>query len=602
MNFFQKSFALLNPRDKRSGLLLLGLTVLKGFSDTIGVASILPFLSVLGQPELVKTNPYASLIYDTLGFASVDDFLFALGILVIVVLIFSAILNAITVYASNRWIEMREYYLSRRLLQTYLRQPYAYYLTRNTSDMTTSILSMARNVVTGVYRPFVDLINSGITLVMISVLLLWANPIITISAVVVVGMGYLLLYFSLKNLINKKGTIIVESSKAKFRRVNETLTGIKQVKLAGYENYALERYSDPSHELAAARSISSTLNQIPRFGLEAFAFGGIILMTLYLFKQSGGAENGNIADSLPLLGLYAFAGYRILPVMQAIYKSANTLRLNAPAVADVYEGIKDSDRLLQIPDSMTKPMSFTNSITFESAGFSYPGTSTAGLKKINLEIPKGVSLGIVGTTGAGKTTLVDVLLGLLTITQGRILVDGSELSANNVRSWQATFGYVPQDIFLYDATVAENIAIGIPKSQISMERLKDATKAAKLYDFISNDLSDGFETLIGERGVRLSGGQRQRLGIARALYNNPQIIVFDEATSALDNTTERELIAEIAEMSGERTIIMIAHRLTTIEKCDQILVLDKGEIIGKGTYSELTANNSTFRKMASAQQ
>jgi len=591
----------MNRNEKRSGILLLGLTILKGISDTVGVASILPFLSVLGQPDLVKTNPYGAMVYDVLGFTSVDDFLFALGLLVISVLVFSAVLNALTVYASNRWIEMREHYLSRRLLQTYLRQPYEYYLTRNTSDMATSILSMARNVVTGVYRPFVQLVNAGITLVLIASLLLWADPVITITAVIAIGVSYLALYFSLRGLIRRKGTIIIETSKAKFRRVNETLTGIKQVKLSGYENYALERYSDPSQRLAESRAISSTLNQIPKFALEAFAFGGIVMMTLYLFKQSGGAESGTIAKSLPLLGLYAFAGYRLLPVMQTIYGSVITLRLNTPAVDVVYEDIKGSQDLSAIPRASATPMPLTNSISFESVRYNYPETDTAGLSNIDLEIVKGVSLGIVGTTGAGKTTLVDVLLGLLDINGGMILVDGNKLDKGNIRSWQASFGYVPQDIFLYDASVAENIAMGIPKSQISVERLRNAAKSAKLYDFITNDLSEGFETLIGERGVRLSGGQRQRLGIARALYNDPQIIVFDEATSALDNTTERELIAEISEMSGERTIIMIAHRLTTIENCDQIIVLDKGEIVGKGTYAELFADNPTFRKMASHQ-
>jgi len=597
MNIFLKSLAMMNRNEKRSGVLLLGITVLKGVSDTIGVASILPFLSILGQPELVQTNPYASMIYNALGFTSVDNFLFALGLLVVIVTVFTATLNAVTIYASNRWIEMREHYLSRRLLQTYLRQPYAYYLGRNTSDMATSILSMARNVVVGVYRPFVNLVNASITLILIAILLLWANPLITISAVATIGLCYLILFLALKGLIKRKGKTIIGTSKAKFRRVNETLTGIKQVKLSGYENYALARYSEPSQELAETRAISSTLNQVPKFALEAFAFGGIVMMTLYLFKQSGGAESGTIATSLPLLGLYAFAGYRLLPVMQMIYGAFLTLRLNTPAVDVVYEDIKGSGQLPRIPSSTAMPMSFANSVKLQSVCYRYPDTEKAGLENINLEIPKGISLGIVGTTGAGKTTLVDVLLGLLEVNGGGILVDDVELGENNMRSWQSSFGYVPQDIFLYDASIAENIAMGIPKSQISMERLEDAAKVAKLHTFIANDLTEGFETFIGERGVRLSGGQRQRLGIARALYRDPQIIVFDEATSALDNTTERELIAQIAQMSGERTIIMIAHRLTTIEKCDQIIVLDKGQIVGKGTYAELLESNDTFKKM-----
>lgn len=588
----------MNRKEKRSGVYLLGLTILKGISDTIGVASILPFLSVLGQPELIKTNQYSSFMYDAFGFTSVDNFLFTLGLLVVFVLVFSAILNAVTIYASNRWVGMREHYLSRRLFHTYLRQPYEYYLTRNTSDMATTILSMSRNVVTGVYRPFVQLVNASITLILISGLLLWANPSITLFAVAAIGFSYLFLYFSVRGFIRNKGKIIVRTNKEKYRSVNESFIGIKQVKLSGYENYALARYSKPSKELAEIRAISSTLNQVPKFGLEAFAFGGIVLMTLFLFKESGGAENGTIAESLPLLGLYAFAGYRLLPVMQIMYGSVITLRLNAPTVDAVYQDINNANNLAPLPQSKSKPLPITNSIRFDAVRYKYPGTDTLGLNNIDLEIPKGTSMGIVGSTGAGKTTLVDVLLGLLDTDSGRVLVDGRELNADNIRRWQASIGYVPQEIFLSDASVAENIAIGVPKEDISVKQLEQSAKTAKLYDFILSDLPDGFETIIGERGVRLSGGQRQRLGIARALYHDPYLIVFDEATSALDNVTEHELITQINQMSGERTIIMIAHRLTTIEDCDQILVLEKGKIVGKGTYGELTAENLSFQKMA----
>lgn len=588
----------MNGNEKRSGILLLGLTILKGISDTIGVASILPFLSILGQPELINTNPYASMLYEVFGFSSIEDFLFAFGIVVIFILVFSSVLKVVTVYATNRWVEMREYYLSRRLFQVYLRQPYAYYLTHNTSDMATSILSLTRGVVIGIYRPAVNLFSATVSLILIVTLLLWANPFMTSMSVLVVGGSYLALFFFLRGFIKRKGRIMIRSNKAKFRRVHETLTGIKQVKLSSNEHVALARYAEPSQQLAQARAISSTLSQVPRFGLEAFAFGGIVVLTLILFSQSDGA----IEKSLPLLGLYAFAGYRLLPAAQTIYNTVVTLRVNIPAIDTVYDDMKDTDGLAKLPHTKIEPMSFNSLIKFDAVGFNYPESDTIGLKGIDLEIYKGESLGIVGTTGAGKTTLVDVLLGLLKITSGSILVDGIRLDADNVRSWQASFGYVPQDIFLSDASVAENIAMGIEHEHISIEKLERVTKAARLHDFIINDMPEGFDTRIGERGVRLSGGQRQRLGIARALYNDPQIIVFDEATSALDNTTERELISEISQMSGERTIIMIAHRLSTIENCDQIVMLDKGKIIGKGTYTELLDSNPVFEEMASHQK
>jgi ABC-type multidrug transport system fused ATPase/permease subunit len=595
MNVIQKSLSMMNHREKRTGILLLCLTVLKGVAETAGIASILPFLSILGQPELIETNQYALRIYKSFGFTSENEFLFVLGLLVIFILVLSAFLKVTTAYATNKWIEMREFSLSRKLLQTYLRQPYSYFLNRNSSKMGTSILGEARTVVSGAYLPAVNLFSAATSFMLIFLLLLWANPLITITSVLAIGTSYLLLYVYLRGFIKRKGEIMLAANQSRYRRVFETFAGIKQVKLSSLENFALTLYSSSAKELAQARALTNTLSVVPRYGLEVIAFGGIVALTLILFKQNDGA----LEKILPLLGLYAFAGYRLLPILQTIYTSLIKFRSSVPAIDSVYEDIKDMSELASLPPSKIEPMPFKKSIKFQSVYYTYPETIETGLQKIDLELNKGQSLGIVGTTGAGKTTLVDVLLGLLELSKGSILIDETRLDASNVRNWQAIIGYVPQDIFLSDASVAENIAIGIQKSQIPPEKLERAARAARLYDFITNDLPNGFQTVVGERGVRLSGGQRQRLGIARALYNEPQIIIFDEATSALDNTTERELISEISQMSGQRTIIMIAHRLSTIRNCDRIVFLDKGTITGKGTYEELVESNSKFREMAS---
>jgi ABC-type multidrug transport system fused ATPase/permease subunit len=597
MNVFQKSLKLMNRREKQTGIFLLCLTVLKGAADTAGIASILPFLSVLGQPELVESNAYLARIYQALGFTSVNNFLFALGLLVIVVLILSAIVKVTTIYATNRWIQMRGFSLSCRLLESYLRQSYSYFLTRNTSVMSTLILSEAPNIVNGIYKPILELFNAAVTSIMIVALLLWVDPMVTIISVLAVGTSYSLLYMSLRGFIKLQGEILLAANQSQFRRVNETFAGIKQVKLSSLENFALGHFSKDAKDFAQAAAISGTLQQIPRFGLEVVAFGGLIVLTLVLFKQS----DGTIGNSLPLLGLYAISGYRLLPVFQSIYKSVLALKVKLPSLNKVYDDFSDTEGLRNLPRSAIEPMLFEKSVKFNSVDYAYPGTTATGLQNINLEIHKGKSLGIVGTTGAGKTTLVDVLLGLLEVSKGSILIDDTRLDASTVRNWRASIGYVPQDIFLSDASVAENIAIGIQEAQVSPEKLERAARAAKLYDFIINDLPNGFQTQVGERGVRLSGGQRQRLGIARALYSEPQIIIFDEATSALDTTTERELISEIAQLRGEQTIIMIAHRLSTIRNCDQIIILDKGAIEGEGTYEELIETNPNFKAMASYQ-
>lgn len=595
MNVLKKSLNMLSRSEKRTGVFLLCFTVLKGVSETIGIASILPFLSVLAKPDLVETNPYASRIYQSIGSTSIDDFLFMLGLLVLFILVMSALLKVATVYATNRWLASRELSLSRKLLQTYLRQPYSYFLTRNTSKMGTLILQEAQNVVSGVYQPAVNLFNSGTSFVLISALLVWANPLITVTSIAAIGTSYLLLYLCLRGLTKSKGEIMLKANQMRFRRVNETFSGIKQVKLSSSENFAFTRYSEAARELAQTKALTNTISRIPRYGLEIIAFGGIIALTLTLFKKN----DGSIDSTLPLLGLYVFAGIRLLPILQTMYNSFIRFRLSISAIDNVYKDINNTNELPKFPRSDIAPMPFDRSIRVESVYYNYPEASAPGLQKIELEIRNGENLGIVGTTGAGKTTLVDVLLGLLEPSGGSIFIDEARLDTNNVRNWQANVGYVPQSIFLSDTSIAENIAIGVEKSQISAQKLERAAKTAKLYQFITNDLPNGFETVIGERGVRLSGGQQQRLGIARALYNEPQVLIFDEATSALDNTTEHELISEISQMSGQRTIIMIAHRLSTIRNCDRIVLLDKGKISQTGTYDDLIEKNSEFRKMAS---
>lgn len=593
MNVVQKSLNIMNRREKRTGLILLFLNVLKGLADTAGIASILPFLSVLGQPELVETNFYASRVYDAFGFESVDEFLFALGLLVVFLLVISAVIKIATVYATNRWIEMREYSLARRLLQTYLKQPYSFFLTRNSSTMSTFILAEVRTIAVGIYLPAINLFSSITSFILIFSLIFWANPLITLTAMLFIGTSYMVLYLSLRGFIKTKGEIILSANKTKFKRVNETFAGIKQVKLSALENVAFKLFSESAKSYAQARAVSTTLGMIPKHGLEVIAFGGIVTLTLILFQQNDGA----IEKILPLLGLYAFAGYRLLPILQSIYNSFIRLRLGVPSLDGVYEELQGTAELVGFPRSVVEPLPLNDAIRLKEICYSYPETEATGLRKIDLEIPKGQSLGVVGTTGAGKTTLVDVLLGLLELDDGSILIDETPLDVSNVRNWQASVGYVPQDIFLSDATVAENIALGVEKSQIVREDLERAAKTAKLHEFIINDLPHGYETLVGERGVRLSGGQRQRLGIARALYKQPQVLVFDEATSALDSTTESELISEISQMSGDRTIIMIAHRLGTIRDCDQIVMLDKGRIVGNGKFNDLVEDNSHFREM-----
>lgn len=577
--------------------MVIGLIVLKGIGDVVSVATIMPFLSLLGTPELVNTNETANYFYTLFGFESISGFIMMVGVAIVIVLISISILRSITAYALNRWIFMREYSLSRRLLSVYMRQPYEFFLNRHTGELNTYILSESRRVVAEAYKPAAEIINGLMTFILIVMFLLWAEPATTIISVLVFGGCYGALYLSLKALIKGMGDEVLLANKARFRIAGEALSGIKQIKLLGRETNYISAFSVPAERQARLRAVNTTLRQVPKFGLEALAFSGIIILTLVLVARNGGVENGAITSILPTLGLYAFAGYRLLPTMQVMYASFATLRYGSSSVEAIYDDLNKSSTSESLPKSMASPLGFSKSVAFENIHYRYPGSEEGGLTNMSFEIERGMTVGVVGTTGAGKTTLVDIFLGLLPATDGNIVVDGTPLTDDLIRQWQASIGYVPQDVFLVDASVKENIAFGLPKDQIDEEAVRKAAISAQIHDFVETEMPDGFETNVGERGARISGGQRQRIGIARALYHNPEVIVFDEATSALDNATERELMKEINALSGTKTIIMIAHRLSTVKNCDFILVLDKGRVVGQATYDELLKNNSYFQSL-----
>jgi ABC-type multidrug transport system fused ATPase/permease subunit len=380
----------------------------------------------------------------------------------------------------------------------------------------------------------------------------------------------------------------------------EALRGVKQLQLLGRERSYLEQFSKPSLEYARATTGTATLRLLPRFALEALAFSGIVLLTLVLVARSGGASAASFGEVLPVLGLFAIAGYRLMPAFQNIYSAVAGLRIGAPAVDVVREGLQLAESAPKLPARQPTPLGLREEIEVRGVTFTYPGIDAPNLVNASFTVRRGTRLGIVGPTGSGKSTLTDLLLGMLEPDAGQILVDGVPLTRDNVRAWRATVGYVPQQVFITAGDITANIAMGVPAEEVSQERLLAAARLAQIQSFILDELPKGFQTYVGEGGVKLSGGQRQRLGIARALYTEPDVIVFDEATSALDNLTERQLMAEIDALSGAKTIIMVAHRLSTVRDCDTIVVLDKGRIVGVGTYDELDTHNMQFRRISQA--
>jgi ABC-type multidrug transport system fused ATPase/permease subunit len=335
------------------------------------------------------------------------------------------------------------------------------------------------------------------------------------------------------------------------------------------------------------------ISQLPRYALEAIAFGGMLLVVLYLMSKSG-----SFVNAMPIIALYAYAGYRLMPALQQIYGAMTQLRFAAPALDALHADLMSLQPMH--PNPSQEAMAIQQAITLSNVQYRYPNSQQLALKNLSFTISARSIVGFVGATGSGKTTAVDVILGLLEPQEGELKIDGQPITADNRRQWQRAIGYVPQQIYLADDSVAANIALGIPAKDIDQHAVERATKIANLHQFVVNDLPQGYATTVGERGVRLSGGQRQRIGIARALYHNPQVLIFDEATSALDNLTEQAVMEAVHNLGDEITIILIAHRLSTVKACDMIFLLEKGELKAQGTFEELIQANERFRAMAAS--
>ncbi|TQE98554.1 MAG: ABC transporter ATP-binding protein [Spiribacter salinus] len=566
--------------------------------EVAGVASVMPFLSVVGNPEAVETNPVLSRVYNGLGFGSVDTFLIALGSGAFALLVFAAAFRSLTIYALNRWSWMRMHSLSERLLETYLRQPYAFFLNRHSGDMSKSILTETQQLQAQVLKPGLDAVAYGVVLIAIVIFLVVIDPILALAVAGGLGGAYTLIYWAIRGFLNRIGRDRVRANQERFQAAGEALGGIKDIKLLGREHSYLSRFRGPSIRFAKHQATSQTLAEVPKFVIEAVAFGGIIALTLVLMAIHGGATSGALGEVLPVLGLYAFAGYRMLPAAQKVYQGLAKLRFGSATVDTVYDDLHRRAHLAEIRKFAPDALVPRTEIGLNGVAYTYPGATSPVLTGIDLRIPVGSSVGLVGSTGAGKTTLVDVILGLLRPSEGAITVDGEPVTDTNLRAWQQALGYVPQEIFLTDASVAENIALGVPAEQIDPDQVERCAAMAQLHDFIVDEMPRQYETLVGERGVRLSGGQRQRIGIARALYHDPSVLVFDEATSALDNMTEQAVMEAIEALHHRKTVILIAHRLSTVRECDQVVLLEKGRVVGEGSFTELQSTNSRFQAMA----
>ncbi len=589
MKVLKKILFLLTRNERKRAILIFLMILLMAFLDMIGVASILPFIAILTNPSLLETNAILSMMFqysEIFGVKTQQEFLFALGILVFILLVFSLVFKALTYYAQSRFVQMREYSIGKRLIEGYLHQPYSWFLNRNSAEIGKSILSEVGIVVSGGLRPMMELIANSMVTIALLTLLIIANPYLSLIVGFSLCGAYGIIYKFTRDYLNRIGQERLESNEKRFTSITEAFGAAKEVKVGGLEQTYIKRFAEPAYTFARHQVNAEIVKQLPRFALEMIAFGGMLLIILYLIKHTG-----TFITALPVIALFAYAGYRLIPAIQQIYSAVTQLRYLGPSLDTLYDDLKS---LKPFNSQDQGVLSFNKKITLKNISYNYPNTSRTTLKGINFDIPVKTTVGLVGVTGSGKTTVVDIILGLLEAQQGTLEVDGKVINKQNSRAWQKSIGYVPQYIYLADDTIGANIAFGAEPKDINQKAVEKASKIANLHEFVINELPNQYQTTIGERGIRLSGGQRQRIGIARALYHNPKVLILDEATSALDNQTEMAVMEAVNNLSKDITIILIAHRLNTVKNCDFIFKLDKGQLVSQLTFNELINDNEYF--------
>lgn len=438
-------------------------------------------------------------------------------------------------------------------------------------------------------------LNARIILVLLMVISIFIyEPKVAIIGFTTFTIAYLFLFTVVRMRLQSNGKTISKVNEQRFRLMNEAFGGIKDVLLLGRDSDFISRFNKSGVDLAYSQGNNGALINVPRYFMELIAFGSMIAIVLYLIAY----YDGDMGIILPVLSVYALASVKLLPAFQNIYASVASIKSHSAAFESIHKDLANSTQA-----KLRKPISEKNylfpkeKISLENITFTYPTIDEPALDCLNMVIPANSVIGIVGPSGSGKSTLIDILLGLIEPQKGVIKIDEEVINSKNCRSWQNSIGFVAQSIFLSEGTIAENVAFGIPKDQINLQQVKQALKLAHLDEMVQS-LDKGIHTKVGERGVQLSGGQRQRVGIARALYYKAEVLVFDEATSSLDGVTEKMIMEAIHEFSGQKTIIMIAHRLKTVKKCDQIFFIDKGQVVDVGKYDELIERNEHFKNMA----
>lgn len=583
-----KLLRLLTPRERRRGALVVLLMVAMAFFEVAGIASVMPFLTVMGDPEMIERNAYLSAVYATLGFDTHRNFLIALAGFGLLVLLLATSVRLIAQFALIRFAQMRRHSVSRRLLYRHLSQPFEYFLTRNSADLSKTVLSEVDQLTENVLIPALNILAYTIVAGAVVIFLIAIDPWLALVLMGVIGGFYSATYLVLRGYLHRIGRDRVAANRQRFKTAAEALDGIQELKVLGRERAFFDAFDPASQRFARHLASNELISKLPKRVVEMLGVGAVLGAAIHLLdtRESLGAV-------LPVLGAYAVAGNRLLPALQEIYQGVSKLRFGASTLDAIIEEIEATEAAMADTEPPpSAPLRIERGIRLRQASYSYPNHDVAALEGIDITVPVGARVCILGPTGAGKSTLVKLLLGLLRPTAGTLEIDGRPLQKVGTRRWQDTIGYVPQDLFLVDDTVVRNIALGVADAEIDQAAVERAARKARIHDVIVEQLPQGYNTLLGERGIRLSGGQRQRIAIARALYHGPQVLVLDEATSALDPETERQIIDELLTQSGELTLIAITHREAIAQLCDRVYRVERGTLASmQGAGSRVAATS-----------
>ena len=601
-DFLTKVLYILGDR-KKSLLTLILVFIATSMLEAFGIGLIGPFLSIASNPEIVRETDTLSQIFELSQFGSERNFVAFVGFIIIILFFVKAIAYFAGKFYTFQYSFDQKKILVSRLLKTYLKVPYTFHLNKNTATIIKTTVLETNQFCNLCLLPLLEIVSNLIVVTSLIVVLFITDSIL-LTLILAVLFPVVLLFFILSKSFRKWGQEMSEAQQGMIRTLNHSLGGLKETRVIGCEQYFEEEIDQYSASYAKAATFSNSLQLLPRTVVEAVLITFLIALTCIVLLSF----ERNFENFIANMGVFAVAAMRLIPSISLVMQSFAKLRKSGYAIDMLYFDLKEieksgyqkldakskgsydiADKLSIASFKKESTLPFENNLKIENVTYFYPNSDEAAVTDLSLKINKGESIAFVGKSGAGKTTVVDVILGLLTPQSGDILVDGTSIY-QNIRAWQNLLGYIPQSIFLLDDTIEHNIAFGVPYNQIDQNRLWKAIQMAQLEELVK-ELPDGIATSVGERGVRLSGGQRQRIGIARALYHEREILVLDEATSALDNETEKLISDSINQLSGNKTLIIIAHRLSTVEKCNSVYLMEKGKIIKAGTFEAVVGRS-----------